>query len=221
MSDPIFDTIVNDAEAQSYLRTADNNFAAMGYKEHGPRHARFTSVIAADVMKSLGYPERDCELARVAGYLHDIGNAICRTDHAQTGAVLTLEILERVGVAYPDLFKIISAIGSHEDKDIEPPTPLAAAVILGDKTDVHHERVRSSDLPSLDTHARVNYACQNASLRVDREKKTISLDLSIDTEHCPVMEYFEIFLARTKFCRKASRALGCEFILFINRDKFL
>lgn len=213
--------VMNDAETQAYLRAADDNFAAMGYKEHGPRHARFAASVAADIMRSLGYPERDCELARVGGYLHDIGNAISRTDHAQTGAILTLDLLERIGFPYPELFKIISAIGSHEDKIITPPTPLAAAVILGDKTDVHHTRVRSSDLSSLDTHARVNYACQNASLHVDREKKTVCLELTIDTSVCPVMEYFEIFLARIKFCRKASHALGCEFELFINKDKFL
>jgi metal-dependent HD superfamily phosphatase/phosphodiesterase len=157
----------------------------------------------------------------IAGYLHDIGNSISCEDHAQNGAILSLEILEKIGFSYQDIFPIISAIGSHEDKDADVTGHILAAVILGDKTDVHHTRVRSKDLALLDTHGRVNYACQRAFLRVTKEPRVIALELTIDTKICPVMEYFEIFLSRTNFCRKASQALGCEFHLFINKDKFL
>ena len=144
-----------------------------------------------------------------------------QNDHAQNGAIIALDILEKLKAPYDEIFPIISAIGSHEDKDMAPPTAVAAAVILGDKTDVNHTRVRTPDLAVLDTHARVNYACQRAFLRVNKDTMTISLELTIDTAICPVIEYFEIFLSRTKFCRKASRALGCEFVLYINKDKFL
>ncbi|MHB9156391.1 MAG: HD domain-containing protein [Endomicrobiales bacterium] len=213
--------ISSDHEVRVYLQTADENFAAIGYKEHGPRHAQLSGNIAGNVLKFLDYPERDQELARVAGYLHDIGNAVSHDDHAQNGAILALEILDRLKAPYADIFPVISAIGSHEDRNIDPPSAIAAAVILGDKTDVNCARVRTKSAASLDMHDRVNQACQRAFLRVNREPRTISLELTIDTAVCPLMEYFEIFLARTKFCRKASRALGCEFELYINKDKFL
>jgi metal-dependent HD superfamily phosphatase/phosphodiesterase len=221
MSQITLEQIINDVEAQAYLKRADDNFAAMGYKEHGPRHALLTANIAGNVMKFLDHPAREVELARVAGYLHDVGNAIAQTDHAQNGAILALSLLERMEIPYGDIFPVISAIGSHEDKNADSPTPIAAAVVLADKTDVHHTRVRSSDLSTLDTHGRVNYACQRAFLRVNKETKLISLELTIDTAICPVMEYFEIFMARMKFCRRASRSLKCEFELYINKDKFI
>lgn len=216
-----FDEVVQDPYVETYLKTADSNFAAIGYKEHGLRHAQLTANIAGNVLKYLGYTEREAELAKMAGYLHDMGNAIAQMDHGQNGAVLALDILERMGMPYKEMFPIIGAIGSHEDKSADVPSAIAAAVILADKTDVNHSRVRSADLASLDTHGRVNYACQRAFLRVSKETMTISLELTIDTNTCPVMEYFEIFLSRIKFCRKASKALNCEFELYINKDKFI
>jgi len=216
-----FEQVVKNPFTETFLKTADSNFAAIGYKEHGLRHARLTADIAGNVLKFLGYPERDAELARIAGYLHDVGNAICQTDHGQNGGIIALDILEGMGMPYNEIFPVIGAIGSHEDKSADTPSAISAAVILADKTDVNHTRVRSEDLASLDTHGRVNYACQRAFLRVSNETMTISLELTIDTQICPVMDYFEIFLARIKFCRKASRALNCEFVLYINKDKFI
>jgi uncharacterized protein len=216
-----FEDIKNDTEVQAYLKAADDNFAAVGYKEHGLRHAELGGNIAGNVLKYLGYPERTIELAKIAGYLHDIGNSINQVDHAQTGAILAYDILEKLGLPISEIFSIICAIDNHEDKDIIPPTEIVAAVILADKTDVHHSRVRSNDISKLDTHGRVNYACQRAFLRVTQESRVISLELNIDTKVCPVMDYFEIFMARIKFCITASKALDCEFHLFINNDKFL
>lgn len=213
--------IIENQEVQAYLKTADHSFAVMGHKEHGSRHAQLTANITGNVLKFLGHDEKEIELGKIAGYLHDIGNSIAQIDHAQNGAVLALNILETAKIPYDKIFPIISAIGSHEDKDIDPPSAIAAAVILGDKTDVHHNRVRSAELAKRDMHARVNYACQKAFLRVNNETKIISLELTVDTKICPVMEYFEIFLSRIKFCRRASRTLGCEFDLLINNDKFL
>jgi len=218
---PLLEKVVNSPEVQAYLKAADDNFVAMGYKEHGFRHAKLTSNIAGNVLKYLDYPQNDIELAMIAGYLHDIGNSISQEDHGQNGAIMSLEILEKLEIPYEKIFPVINAIGSHEDKDADPAGPLSAAVILGDKTDVHHSRVRSKDLKLLDLHGRVNYACQRAFLRVSKESKMISLELTIDTNICPVMEYFEIFLSRTNFCRKASKALDCKFELYINKDKFI
>jgi uncharacterized protein len=215
------DAIKKNAEVQAYLKSADETYRVLGYKEHGTRHAELTANIAGNVLKYLDYPEQECELAKIAGYLHDIGNAVAQTDHAQNGGVLALNIFEHMKIPYHDIFPVISAIGSHEDKDIDPPSAVAAAVILGDKTDVHHTRIRAVDKLHLDTHSRVNLSCQNAFLRVLKEEKEISLELTIDTKICSVMDYFEIFLSRTKFCRNASKALGCEFVLYINKDKFL
>ncbi|MBN1823561.1 MAG: HD domain-containing protein [Endomicrobiales bacterium] len=222
MSDTItLDEIKKNPFIVSYLKTADSNFAAIGYKEHGMRHAQFTATVAGNVLKHLDYPEREVELARIAGYLHDIGNSIAQNDHAQNGAVLTLDILEKMKMPYREIFQIIEAIGSHEDKNADAPSAIAAAVILGDKTDVHHTRVRSVDLSTMDMHGRVNYACERAFLRVDKNARTIALELTIDNKTCPVMDYFEIFMQRLKFCRQASKTLKCEFVLFINKDKFL
>jgi metal-dependent HD superfamily phosphatase/phosphodiesterase len=217
----ILENVMANQTAIAYLNAADSNFAAIGYKEHGPRHAQLSGHIAGNVLKFLGYSDREVEMAKIAGYLHDIGNAIAQVDHPQNGAILALDILENMNMPYNEIFPIISAIGSHEDKVMDLPSAVAAAVVLGDKSDVNHSRVRLSDMTVLDTHTRVNYASQRAFLRVCNETKTIALELAIDTSICPVMEYFEIFLSRIKFCRKASSALGCEFALYINKDKFL
>jgi putative nucleotidyltransferase with HDIG domain len=215
------DVIVQNDWVHTFLTTADNNFAAIGYKEHGLRHAKLTATIAGNVLKFLEYDDRDIELARIAGYLHDIGNAIARTDHSQIGAVLALDILQDMQVPFQDIFPIISAIGGHEDRGVPPPSAIAAAVVLADKTDVHRTRVRSEELSTMGVHERVNYACERAFMRVHKDTRVIALELTIDTGICAVMDYFEIFLSRIKFCQKASHTLGCTFEISINNDKFL
>ena len=213
--------VAKNKELLQYLKTADNNFAAIGYKEHGLRHARFTSQVASHILEKLGYSKKIVEYGRIAGFLHDIGNAISQTDHGQNGAVLVLDILERMNIDYKDIFQVVCAIGCHEDKDAQLPSAAAAAVVIGDKSDLHSTRVRSKDLISLDTHARVNFACKRSRIEVDKVEKRISLKLNIDTKICPVMEYFEIFIPRMKFCTVASKSLSCDFGLYINNDKFL
>jgi len=215
-----FELIEKDDEVSAYLNTADENFAAIGYKEHGLRHAKLSANIAGNVLKYLGYSEQDQLLAKISAYMHDIGNAVSANDHAQTGAMIVLDILQRMQFPYEYIFPIITAIGTHEDKSTNPVSAIAAALVLADKTDVHRTRVRGSEQLLLDTHSRVNYACRNAFLRVEKDKKTIALELTIDTNICPVMDYFEIFLPRTNFCIKASAALNCAFELYINKDKF-
>lgn len=182
--------------------------------------------IARNVLKHLGYSDRESELSGIAGYLHDIGNAIGRNGHAQSGALLSLQILSQMGMALEEVSRIIRAVGGHEDKEVNPDSAITAAVILGDKTDVHFTRVRSfsgksQQLSTFTTHDRVNLACQRAFLNVDGDAGRISLELTIDTTICSVMEYFEIFLSRVLFCQRAAKYLGHNFVLFINKVKFL
>ncbi|MFH1282088.1 MAG: HD domain-containing protein [bacterium] len=215
------DDVKNDAEVQALLKAADDNFAAIGYKEHGFRHAQLAANIAGNVLKYLGFPERDCELARISAYMHDIGNAFGAQGHMQSGAVFTMDVLRRLGMIQNEIFRVINAIGCHEERDYDPHSPITAAAILGDKTDVHRTRVRKKNLRDFDMHDRVNYACERSFLRVDKEKSEISLELNIDIDICSVMNYFEIFLSRLHMAKKAARFLKCNFVLFINQDKFL
>lgn len=213
-------------KVKAFLKQADDNFMAIGYKEHGFRHANLAANIARNVLKHLGYSKREIELASIAGYLHDIGNAIGRSRHPQSGAVLSLHILTEMGMGFEEVSQIIRAIGGHEEKEVDPDSAITAAVILGDKTDVHFTRVRilpgkAQLVSTFTTHDRVNYACQRAFLNVDKEAGKISLELTIDTKICSVMEYFEIFLFRVLFCQRAAKYLRHNFVLFINRVKFL
>lgn len=213
--------VMNDSYVKAFLEAADRNFEAIGYKEHGLRHAKLTSNIAGNVLLHLIYPERDSELARIAGFLHDIGNSIERNQATLSGAILTKRILERLGMDYKEILPIMTAVGAHEEKDILPNSKITAAVILGDKTDVHFTRVRPKRQLGLDKHTRVNLACRNSFLRVDAKAKTITLELTVDTSIVNIGEYFEIFLERLLLLKKAAKFFDCMFILYINENKFL
>ncbi|MDR1696204.1 MAG: HD domain-containing protein [Endomicrobium sp.] len=215
-----FESIRNNKEIQTYLEFTDAAFAQMGYKEHGQSHALYSAEIAEQILKYLGYTKREQELAKIAAYLHDIGNIISKHEHDQSSAVMFLNFVDNRDFD-EEVYAVTSAIGCHEDKDTDPVSPIAAALVLGDKTDVRHERLRTESKINLDKHSRVIAACQKVDVVVDREEKTIALRLKIDTSICSVMDYFEIFMARTNYCRRASRVLGCNFELYINKDKFL
>jgi len=220
-----FEDIKNNKEVITYIRYSDKIFEAIGYKEHGLIHAENTALRAGFILKELGYSKRLQELAKTAGYLHDIGNLVAKRDHAQSGAVIALNIFKNFDLKEEkynsDAFEIFGAIGSHEDKNLEPPTAIAAAVVLGDKTDVNYKRLRFDGQIFQDVHSKVIAACENSQIEVSKEKKEIVLKLTIDTEICSIMDYFEIFTSRTIFCSKASNVLGCTFSLYINGDKFL
>jgi putative nucleotidyltransferase with HDIG domain len=187
----------------------------MGYTEHGFRHANLVAKIAYQVLHRLGYPERDAQLASVAGYLHDVGNALARDAHGQTGAVLVYQSL-RERVKGSDLMPVIAAIANHEETEGIAVSPISAAVILADKADVHRSRVRKPFELDHDIHDRVNYAVEQSFLRVDSDARTVSLELTIDTAISQVMEYFEIFLSRMQMCRHAANELQARFRLVIN-----
>lgn len=208
-----------DAEVRALIKQANINLGVLGYTEHGFRHVGLVSNIARNVLRLLAYDERQQELAAIAGYMHDIGNVISRHGHATTSALLSHSILTRLGMPWEDIAVIIGAMGSHGDDHGhrgEPVNPVSAAVILADKTDVHRSRVRNTDPTTFDQHDRVNYAATSSFLRVDAEAKSITLELTIDTEIAPVMHYFEIFMPRMLMCRHAAELLGCAFHIVIN-----
>ena len=214
----MLDIVKADDEVQAYIRQANKNLGAVGYTEHGFRHVGLVANIARNVLRLLGFPAREQELAAIAGYLHDIGNVISREGHSVSGALLARPILIRLGMPPDEIAAILAAIGTH-DSDAgrgEIISSIAAALVLADKTDVHRSRVRNPDPATFDQHDRVNYAATNSFLRVNSELKTITLELTIDAEIAPVMHYFEIFLPRMLMCRRAAEHLACAFHITMN-----
>ena len=216
-----FENLRKDSEILAYIESANNVLGQIGYTEHGMAHAVKTGEDASGILSSLGYDEHTCELARIAGLIHDIGNTVNRCDHAQSGAFLAFELLRARGFDYKDVIEITTAVGHHDEKTAAPVTPIAAALILADKSDVRTTRVRSRDTVYTDIHDRVNYAVFSSKLDVDREKRMIVLTLKIDTLVCPVMEYFEIFIERMVLCKKSAEFLKCDFELIINDTRLL
>ena len=203
-------------EIRTYITQADRSLSALGFTEHSFAHVTHCAETAADILARLGYDSRQQELARIAGFMHDIGNVVNRHDHAQTGAVMAFRILDNMGMAPADVAAVITAIGHHDDSTAFPVNPVAAALILADKTDVRRSRVRSKEHRDFDIHDRVNYAAERSDLSLDKAAGTITLTLTINTEFCAVMDYFEIFLERMLLCRRAAEHLGLRFKLIIN-----
>ena len=207
--------IQQDRLFSTFIASADRVMEALGYTEHGFRHANLAGRIAFNVLSRLGMEGRLANLACIGGYLHDIGNMVARENHGQTGALLVYDVLkERMPSA--DLALVMGAVGNHEEEGGEAVSVVAAAVILADKSDVHRSRVRKAAQLDFDIHDRVNYAAEQSFLRVDSSARTITLELTIDTAISHVMEYFEIFLHRMMMCRRAAQKLECQFKLTIN-----
>jgi metal-dependent HD superfamily phosphatase/phosphodiesterase len=198
------------------LHAADKNLEAMGYTEHGVRHADLTANIARNILIRLGYPEREAELAAISGYLHDIGNAVNREGHSVAGAMLAYQILSHLGMPLEEITEVMSAIGNHDEDSGYPVNNICAALIIADKSDVHYTRVRNPNPSTFDIHDRVNFAVHKSFLNVDKEAKKLRLELDIDTNQISIMEYFEIFLQRMLLCRRAADFLGCSFRLVVN-----
>ena len=216
-----FEFVRDHPRVRNYIRLADASLEQIGYTEHGERHVGLVSRIAHNVLKRMGYPERDCELASIAGILHDIGNAVNRDHHAQTGAVMAMQILNDFGMDDLEVLRVIAAIGNHHENDGEAVNPVAAALILADKSDVHRTRVRNPDMIRFDIHDRVNYAVEKSFLNVDDDRKHITLELTIDSNISHVMEYFEIFMTRMMASRKAAKYLGATFGLSVNGNRLV
>ena len=210
------DRVRKDDEVQALIKKADENLAQLGYTEHGPRHASLVASIAENILLRLGRPRREAELAAIAGYLHDMGNGISRLDHGIAAALLTRDVLYRLGMPVSEYVEVMCAVGNHEEEYGEAVSNLAAALIIGDKSDVHRSRVRAIDPATYDIHDRVNSAATKSFVTVDAKAETITLELEIATSISPMMEYFEIFLSRMVMCRRAARYLGCSFNLVVN-----
>lgn len=204
-----------------YIRCADESMKAMGYTEHSFAHVTKVAQTAMNILARLGYGERERELAWIAGYMHDLGNVINRVDHAQSGAMMTFRILDKLGMDAGDVACVTTAIGNHDESTAYPVNAVAAALILADKTDVRRSRVRGYDIARFDIHDRVNYAVTTSRLDVRAEEKLIALHLTIDLSLCSVADYFEIFLGRMILCRKAADKLGLEFSLSINGQQLM
>ena len=211
-----FRDVQNSPEIRTYITQADASLLALGFTEHSFAHVTKCAHLAAHILEQLGYSDREVELARIAGFMHDIGNVVNRTDHAQSGAIMAFRILDKMGMDPADVATVITAIGNHDEHTAFPVNAVAAALILADKTDVRRSRVRNNDTVTFDIHDRVNYAVEQSEVTLNTEEKTIQLTLTINTDVCAVMDYFEIFLQRMVLCRKAADALGLRFRLEIN-----
>jgi metal-dependent HD superfamily phosphatase/phosphodiesterase len=216
-----FEFIRDNPRVRLYVKMADAALEQIGYTEHGERHVGLVSRIAYNVMKRMGRPERQAELAAISGILHDIGNSVNRDHHAQTGGVMAMQLLRDFGMSDEEILTVIAAIGNHHENDGDPVNDVAAALILADKSDVHRTRVRNPDMIKFDIHDRVNYAVEKSFLNVDGDQKHITLELTIDPKISHVMEYFEIFMTRMLASRKAAKHLGATFGLQVNGNRLV
>lgn len=208
-------------QVHEYIIAADNHLKAMGYTEHGFRHVSLVAKVAEKTLTRLGFPQREAEMAAIAGYIHDIGNITGRHDHGKAGAVIALRVLEEMGMPYHEIACIVGAVGNHEEQYGEAVNRISAALILADKSDVHRSRVRNRDFARFDIHDRVNYAVTHSVLHVDDAARTATLELTIDNQVSNMMEYFEIFMARMMMCQRAARVLDARFGLVINGARIL
>lgn len=216
-----FEEIKKNEAIKTYIKKADESLVALGYTEHSFAHVTKVALDAARILEILGYSEREIELAKIAGYMHDIGNLVNRNEHSQSGAIMAFRILDNLGMDAEDMATIVTAIGNHDEGTGVAVNAVAAALILADKTDVRRTRVRNRDRARFDIHDRVNYSVEKAITEIDTTTKTITLTLTLDGEMSSVMDYFEIFLGRMIMCRNAAEKLGLTFSLIINGQKVI
>ena len=216
-----YQEIKKNEEVRAYLKKGNDNLGVLGYTDHSEAHCTVVAERAGLILKKLEYPEETIELAKIAGFMHDIGNAVNRSRHAEYGAILANELLKGTDLSLEDRITIISAIGNHDESTGGATDPVSAALIIADKTDVRRNRVRDKDRAAFDIHDRVNYAVTEAKLKINKEKKLISLNLQIDESICTMYEYFDIFLGRMMMCRGAAEILDMKFRLTANGSKVL
>ena len=210
-----FQDIKENKEINTYIESADTYLANIGYTEHSFKHVLKCAKVVEYILESLGYEQRTIEIAKIAAYMHDIGNVVNREDHAKSGALMAFRILDKLGMDVSEVAEIVSAIGNHDESAAYPVGVISSALIIADKTDVRRSRVRK-EMKEFDIHNRVNYAAIKSKVVIDKEEKTLTLNLNIDTTICSIMEYFEIFLSRMKLCEKATSFFKLSFKLIIN-----
>ena len=216
-----FEEIKNNEAINTYIRKADQTLSELGFTEHNFAHVGIVAENASYIMETLGYSEREVELVKIAAYLHDIGNLVNRVDHSQSGALMAFRILDNLHMPAEEICDIVAAIGNHDEGTGRPISPMAAALILADKSDVRRSRVRNNDPATFDIHDRVNYSVKKAELKINENHTLIKLKLSVDTRYGSVMDYFEIFMNRMVLCRKAAERLGLQFKLMINEQQLI
>ena len=216
-----FEDVKNNAAIRTYIQRADESLIALGFTEHSFAHVTVVAENAGYILRTLGYPERTVELARIAGFLHDIGNLVNRIDHSQSGAVMAFRILDNLDCDPEEIATIVTAIGNHDEGTGQPVNAVAAALILADKSDVRRSRVRNQDPAAFDIHDRVNYSVKKSRLTINEDHTLIRLKLDVDTQYGSVMDYFEIFMQRMILCRKAAEKLGLQFKLMINEQQLI
>ena len=216
-----YDTLRRDAAINTYITRADESLSALGFTEHSFPHVCRVAELAGEILRTLGYDEHEIELARIAAYLHDIGNLVNRVDHSQSGAVRAFRSLDPMDMDAADVATVVTAIGNHDEGTGVPVNATAAALILADKSDVRRNRVRNRDIATFDIHDRVNYSVEHSALRVLPEEKVALLELTVDTKFSSVMDFFEIFMKRMLLCRRAAERLGLRFQLEINGQQLI
>lgn len=216
-----YEQVTKSDAIKTYIIRADESLAALGFTEHSFSHVIHVARTAGYILQELGHDERTVELAKIAGYLHDIGNLVNRKDHSQSGAVMAWSILNDLGCDAGEVATIVTAIGNHDEGTGVPVNAVAAALILADKADVRWTRVRNKDVSTFDIHDRVNYSVKKSELLINEDKTLVTLNLTVDTDFCAVMDYFEIFMGRMILCRKAAERLGLTFKLVINNQQLL
>lgn len=216
-----YEQVTKSEAIRTYITCADQSLSALGFTEHSFSHVVHVAQTAGYILETMGFDERTVELAKIAGYLHDIGNLVNRKDHSQSGAVMAWSILNDMGCEPGEIATIVTAIGNHDEGTGVPVNPVAAALILADKADVRRSRVRNSDSSTFDIHDRVNYSVRKSQLKINEEKTQVKLNLTVDTQYGSVMDYFEIFMGRMILCRKAAEKLGLQFKLMINEQPLI
>ena len=221
MSKITYDMVRQSPEIRTYIEQADASLSAMGFTEHSFAHVERAAQVSSKLLADLGYSEREVELARIAGFMHDIGNVVNRIDHAQSGAMMAFRILDKWGMDPADTALVVTAIGNHDEHTAFPVNAVSAALILADKTDVRRSRVRQKPHAMFDIHDRVNYSVKKSQLKINEDRTLVKLKLTVDTKFGSLMDYFEIFLNRMILCRKAAETLGLQFKLIINEQQFI
>lgn len=216
-----YEKIINSDVIRTYITGADESLVALGFTEHSFTHVLHVAETAGYILKTIGYDERTIEIAKVAGYLHDIGNLVNRKEHSQSGAVMAWSILNDMKGNPAEIATIVTAIGNHDEGTGVPVNDVAAAMILADKADVRRSRVRNQDFSTFDIHDNVNYSVIESVLEINEEKTEIQLSLRLDKEYGSVMDFFEIFMERMLMCRKAAEKLGLKFKLKIDGQQLI
>ena len=216
-----YQEILKDKTIQTYVAQADATLGALGFTGHSFPHVLRVAELVGYILQTMGYPDRTVEIGKIAGYLHDIGNLVNRVDHSQSGAVMAFVLLSRMDFPPEEISVITAAIGNHDEGNGVPVNPVAAALILADKSDVHRSRVRNQNMADFDIHDRVNYSVTKSELKINEARTIVKLKLTVDTHFSSVMDFFEIFMTRMILCRKAAQTLGLRFTLIINEQQLI